>query len=145
MNIEVKRSIEIDIVLDVLEDFKLEAENKEGDKITVERKEMIELLEDTIQIIKVLVKKNKQLRDINKNLSDKIVKKNESIEELTKRCKKLNDHVFELESKVKENKCCCKDEQEKQKHEEKYDLQNVLNELGVINELVVVARLIGIL
>ena len=144
MNIEVKRSIEIDVVLDVLEDFKLEAENKEGNEITVERKEMIELLEDTIQIIKVLVKKNEQLRDINKNLSDKIVKKNESIEELSKMCKKLNDQVFELESKVEENKCCCKGEQEKQKHEE-YDLQNVLDELEVINELVAVARLIGIL
>ena len=98
MNIEVKKSIEIDVVLNVLEDFKLEAEIKEGNEITVERKEMIELLEDTIQIIKVLVKKNKQLRDVNKNLSDKIIKKNESIEELSKMCKKLNDQVFELES-----------------------------------------------
>ena len=145
MNIEVKRSIEIDVVLDVLEDFKLEAENKEGNEITVERRKMIELLEDTTQIIKVLVKKNKQLRDINKNLSDKIVKKNESIVELTRMCKKLNDQVFELESKVEENKCCCKGESEKQKPEEEYDLQDVLNELEVINELVAVARLIGIL
>ena len=119
MNIEVKKSIEIDVVLDVLEDFKLEAENKEGNVITVERKEMIEILEDTIQIIKVLVKKNKQLRDINKNLSDKVAKKNESIEELSKMCKKLNDQVFELESKVEENKCCCKGEPEKQ--EEQHD------------------------
>ena len=145
MNIEVKKSIEIDVVLDVLEDFKLEAEIKEGNEITVERKEMIELLEDAIQIIKVLVKKNKQLRDINKYLNDKIVKKNESIEELAKICKKLNDKVFELESKVEENECCCKGEQEKQKPEEEYDLQNVLDELEVINELVAVARLIGIL
>ena len=145
MNIEVKRSIEIDVVLDVLEDLKLEAENKEGNEITVERRKMIELLEDTIQIIKVLVKKNEQLRDINKNLSDKIVKKNESIVELTRMCKKLNDQVFELESKVEENKCCCKGESEKQKPEEEYDLQDVLNELEVINELVAVARLIGIL
>lgn len=143
MNIEVKRSIEIDVVLDVLEDFKLEAENKEGNEITVERRKMIELLEDTTQIIKVLVKKNKQLRD--KNLSDKIVKKNESIVELTRMCKKLNDQVFELESKIEENKCCCKGESEKQKPEEEYDLQDVLNELEVINELVAVARLIGIL
>ena len=145
MNIEVKKSIEIDVVLDVLEDFKLEAEIKEGNEITVERKEMIELLEDAIQIIKVLVKKNKQLRDINKYLNDKIVKKNESIEELAKICKKLNDKVFELESKVEENECCCKGEQEKQKPEEEYDLQNVLDELEVIHELVAVARLIGIL
>ena len=145
MNIEVKRSIEIDVVLDVLEDLKLEAENKEGNEITVERRKMIELLEDTTQIIKVLVKKNKQLRDINKNLSDKIVKKNERIVELTRMCKKLNDQVFELESKVEENKCCCKGESEKQKPEEEYDLQDVLNELEVINELVAVARLIGIL
>ena len=144
MNIEVKRSIEIDVVLDLLEDFKLEAEIEKENVINVERKEVIELLEDTIQIIKVLVKKNKQLRDINKNLSDKVAKKNESIEELTKMCKKLNDQVFELESKVEEGKCCCKGEQEKQKPEE-YDLQGVLNDLGVINELIVVARLIGIL
>lgn len=144
MNIEVKRSIDIDVVLDVLEDFKLENEIKKENVITVERKEMIELLEDTIQIIKVLVKKNKQLRDINKNLSDKVAKRNESIEELTKMCKKLNDQVFELESKVEENKCCCKGEPEKQKPKE-YDLQDVLNDLEVLNELVVVARLIGIL
>ena len=131
MNIEVKRSIEIDVVLDLLEDLKLEAENKEENVITVERKEMIELLEDTIQIIKVLVKKNKQLRDINKNLNEKLEERNKTI--------------YELKSKVEENNCCCKGEQEKEKPEEEYDLQDVLNELEVLNELVAVARLIGIL
>ena len=142
MNIEVKRSIELDSVLQVLkEKSETNKVGKMGKEVVIEK----DVLKDAVSVIEVLVKKNKQLRDINKNLSDKIVKKNESIVELTRMCKKLNDQVFELESKVEENKCCCKGESEKQKPEEEYDLQDVLNELEVINELVAVARLIGIL
>ena len=142
MNIEVKRSIELDSVLQVLkEKSETNKVGKMGKEVVIEK----DVLKDAVSVIEVLVKKNKQLRDINKNLSDKIVKKNESIVELTRMCKKLNDQVFELESKVEENKCCCKGESEKQKPEEEYDLQDVLDELEVINELVAVARLIGIL
>ena len=114
MNIEVKRSIEIEDVLGGLKNT-MEYGSKEINR---------EMLEDTIHVIEVLVKKNKQLRDINKNLSDKIAKKYKTISE--------------LEMKVKENNCCCKGEQEKQKPKE-YDLQDVLN------EIVVIGKLIGIL
>lgn len=108
MNIEVRRNIKIDSVLEVLKDrSETNPVGKMGKETVVDK----QILQDAIQVIEVLVKKNKQLRDINKNLSDKITKRNESIEELTKMCKKLNDQVFELKSKVEEGKFCCQEKE----------------------------------
>ena len=128
MNIEVKRSIDIDDLLPVL---KLKAETnhvgKMGKEVVIEK----ETLQDAIHVIEVLVKKNKQLRDINKNLNEKLEERNKIISE--------------LKSKVEESKCCRKGEQEKQKPEEEHTLQDVLDELEALNELAVIGKLIGIL
>lgn len=136
MNIEVKRSIEVDSVLEVLK------ERSETNRVGKMGKEAVvdkQVLLDSIQVIEVLVKKNKQLRDINKTLTDKITRKNNTISELGKQAKELNDKVFELESKSKENKCCCKNE------EEEPTLQEVLNELEVLHELIFISKSIGVL
>ena len=58
MNIEVKRSIEIDDLLHVLQP---ESESGQSSFVTIDR----EILKDAVQVIKVLVKKNEQLRDFN--------------------------------------------------------------------------------
>lgn len=160
MNIEVKRNIEIDSVLKVLKDrAETNQVGKMGKEVVIEK----ETLQDAIHVIEVLVKKNKQLRDINKNLTDKITRKNNTISELSKQAKELNDKLFEIQKEFDSckndtcNNCCKKKESEeyqnydgkpkkcKEQHEKEYDLKDVLNELEVINELVVVGKLIGIL
>ena len=97
MNIEVKKTIEIEMVLQGLRN-----EIKHGCKETNK-----EMLEDAIQVIEVLSKKNKQLRDINKNLNEKLEKRKEVISDLTSQVDELNNLMFEMKNEEKECKCCC--------------------------------------
>lgn len=113
MNIEVKKSIEIDDLLPLL---KLKAETnpvgKMGKEVVIEK----ETLQDVIHVIEVLVKKNNQLRDINKNLNEKLEKRNATISELGSKVKELNDKLFEIQEKFDSCKndtcnCCCKEKE----------------------------------
>ena len=139
MNIEVKRSIEIDNLLPVL---KLESESGQSTLVTIDR----ELLKDAVQVIEVLVKKNKQLRDINKNLNEKLERRNATISDLSNQVGELNTLMFEMQIPEGKcdcgNKCCCEEDSDEDKEP---TVKDVLNELEVVNELVAVARLIGIL
>ena len=109
MNIEVKRSIELDSVLQVLKErSETNKVGKMGKEVVIEK----DVLKDAVSVIEVLVKKNKQLRDINKNLNEKLERRNATISDLA--------------SKVKENNCCCEKETEKNG---KHTFNDVLNEL----------------
>ena len=87
MNIEVKKTIEIEMVLQGLRN-----EIKHGCKETNK-----EMLEDAIKVIEVLSKKNKQLRDINKNLNEKLERRNATISDLTSQVGELNTLMFEMQ------------------------------------------------
>lgn len=133
MNIEVKKSIEIEDVLGGLKNT-MEYGSKEINR---------EMLEDTIHVIEVLVKKNKQLRDINKNLKEKLERRNKTISDLTSQVGKLNHEIFEMQSEGPgECKCCCEEDSDEDKEP---TVQDVLKELEVLNELVVISKLLGIL
>ena len=134
MNIEVKKTIEM-----VLQGLRNEI--KHGCKETNK-----EMLEDAIRVIEVLSKKNKQLRDINKNLNEKLEKRNEVISDLTNQVGELNTLMFEMQIPEGKcdcgNKCCCEEDSDEDKEP---TIQDVLKELEVLNELVVVSKLLGIL
>ena len=142
MNIEVKRNIEIDDLLTNL--GKLSKEQTGTEFVAVEK----EILQDVIHVIEVLVKKNKQLRDINKTLTDKITRKNNTISELSKQTKELNDKLFEIQKNFDSCKndtcnCCCKEKSESK--EENPTKEEMLKDLEKFLDIIPVAIMLGIL
>ena len=149
MNIEVKKSIKIDVILGELKDLKEEVENKSDVLfVQVERRELIEILQDAINVIEVFVKKNKQLRDINKTLTDKITRKNNTISELGKQAKELNGKLFEVQKELDSCKndtcnCCCKEKYESK--EEIPTKEEMLKDLENFIDIIPVTIMLGIL
>lgn len=149
MNIEVKRSIEID---DLLPELKLKAETnpvgKMGKEVVIEK----ETLQDAIHVIEVLVKKNKQLRDINKNLNEKLERRNKTISDLTNQVGKLNHEIFEMQipegkcdcGKNDTRNCCCKDKQGEQ-HEKAKMVKSEISDMYNGYDMDVMNALAGIL